>query len=131
MKKWLLVLIIAVGLCFPASSFAVTKEGTIQGLFSVCEGKTCSPGEEMLVAALEEIFVLQTNEGESFLLPNIKSSALARFINKMVRIEGDVALQGKALKVNKAEVYEKGKWVTWYSPRIAKEAAEMNIAPLP
>ena len=131
MKKWLLVLIIAVGLCFPASSFAVTKEGTIQGLFSVCEGKTCSPGEEMLVAAMEEIFVLQTSTGESFLLPNIKSAALARFINKMVRVEGTMTLQGKALKVIKAEVFEKGTWKTWYSPRIAKEAADMAIAPLP
>jgi len=131
MKKWLLVLIIAVGLCFPASSFAVTKEGTIQGLFSVCEGKTCTPGEEMLVAAMEEIFVLQTNSGESFLLPNIRGAALSRFLNKMVRVEGDVKLQGKAIMVNKAEVYEKGKWKTWYSPKIARDAAAMQIAPLP
>ncbi len=131
MKKWLLVLIIAVGLCFPASSFAVTKEGTIQGLFSVCEGKTCTPGEEMLVAAMEEIFVLQTNSGESFLLPNIRGAALSRFLNKMVRVEGTIKLQGKALIVDKAEVYEKGKWKTWYSPKIARDAAAMQIAPLP
>ncbi len=131
MKKWLLVLIIAVGLCFPASSFAVTKEGTIQGLFSVCEGKTCTPGEEMLVAAMEEIFVLQTNSGETYLLPNIRGAALSRFLNKMVRVEGTIKLQGKALMVNKAEVYEKGKWKTWYSPKIAADAAAMAIAPLP
>ena len=131
MKKWLLVLIIAVGLCFPASSFAVTQEGTIQGLFSVCVGKVCTPGEEMLVAAMEEIFVLQTNSGETFLLPNIRGGALSRFLNKMVRIEGDIALQGKAIMVNRAEVYENGKWKTWYSPKIAEDAAAMSIAPLP
>jgi hypothetical protein len=131
MKKWLLVLIIAVGLCFPASSFAVTKEGTIQGLYSVCEGRTCTPGEELLVAAMEEIFVLQDNAGEAFLLPNIKSAALARFLNKMVRIEGDIVLQGKAIKVNKAEVYERGKWKTWFSPEIVKQMERDSIAPLP
>ena len=131
MKKWLLVLIIAVGLCFPASSFAVTKEGTIQGLFSVCEGKTCTPGEEMLVAAMEEIFVLQTNSGESFLLPNIRGAALSRFLNKMVRVEGDIKLQGKAIMVNKAEVYEKGKWKTWYSKAIAEKALKDLYTPAP
>jgi len=131
MKKWLLVLIIAVGLCFPASSFAVTKEGTIQGLFSVCEGKTCTPGEEMLVAAMEEIFVLQTNSGESYLLPNIKSAALSRFINKMVRVDGTIKLQGKALIVDKAEVYEKGKWKTFYSKAIAEKAMKDLYTPAP
>lgn len=131
MKKWLLVLIIAVGLCFPASSFAVTKEGTIQGLFSVCEGKTCSPGEEMLVAAMEEIFVLQTSSGEAFLLPNIKSSALSRFLNKMVRVEGTIKLEGKALVADKAEVFEKGNWKTFYSKAIAEKAMKDLYTPAP
>ena len=131
MKKWFLVLIIAVGLCFPASSFAATKEGTIQGLFSVCDGKTCTPGEEMLVAAMEEIFVLQTTGGESYLLPNIKSSALSRFLNKMVRVEGEIKLQGKAIIVDKAEVYEKGTWKTFFSQKIADEAMKMYRHAMP
>ncbi|MBW1863120.1 MAG: hypothetical protein JRJ02_12225 [Deltaproteobacteria bacterium] len=131
MKKWFLVLIIALALCFPASASAVTKEGTIQGLFSVCEGATCTPGEEMLVAAMEEIFVLHTSAGESYLLPNIKSNALSRFINKMVRVEGDIKLQGKAIIVNKAEVYEKGKWKTFYSKAMAEQAMKDLYHPMP
>ena len=131
MKKWFLVLILAVGLCFPVSSFAVMKEGTIQGLMSVCEGKTCTPGEELLVAAMEEIFVLQTSGGESYLLPNIKSSVLSRYINKMVRIEGTIALQGKAMKVDKAEVYEKGKWKAFYSQAIANQMLKDQYGPQP
>jgi len=131
MKKWLLVSVLVVGLCLPASAFAIKAEGTIQGLFSICEGKTCTPGEELMVAAMEDIFVLYTDAGESFLLPNIKSGALGRLVGKMVRVEGESKLKGKAIVVNKAEVFENGKWQVFYTPEMAKKALEELYHPVP
>ena len=79
MKKWVLVLIVAVALCLPGAAFGkmVKTQGTIQGLMSTCEGAVCTPGEEMIVAALEEIFILLTDSGDSYLLPNIRSGLLS------------------------------------------------------
>jgi hypothetical protein len=131
MKKWLLILVLAVSLCLPASAFAFKAEGTIQGLFSICQGKTCSPGEELLTAALEEIFVLYTDAGKSYLLPNIRSAVLSRLVGKMVRVDGDLKLEGKAIIVDKGEVFEKGDWKVFYSPEVAKKAMEELYQPLP
>lgn len=131
MKKWFVVLFLVVSLSLPASAFAIKAEGTIQGLFSICEGKTCTPGEEMAIAALEEVFVLYTDAGESYLLPNIKTSMLARLLGKMVRIDGESKLKGKAILVSKAEVFEKGKWKLFYTPEMARKALERLYHPVP
>jgi hypothetical protein len=131
MKKWLLVLVLVAALCLPASAFAMKAEGTIKGLFSICEGKTCTPGEELLTAALEEVFVLYTDAGESYLLPNIKTAVLSRLVGKIVRVDGEAKLKGKAIVVNKAEVFEKGKWEVFYTPAMAKKAMEELYHPVP
>ena len=43
-------------------------EGTIQGLISTCFGKTCLPGEEYIIAALEDTYVLVTDSGKYYFL---------------------------------------------------------------
>ena len=133
MKKWVLVLIVAVALCLPGAAFGkmIKAQGTIQGLMSTCEGKVCTPGEEMLVAALEEIFILLTDSGDSYLLPNVRSGVLARYLNKMVRVEGEVRFDGKAIMVETAEAFEKGKWRTFYSQEIAEQAMKDRTQPKP
>lgn len=131
MRKWLPVLVLVVALCLPASAFAIKAEGTIQGLFSICEGKVCTPGEEMLIAALEEVFVLYTDAGESYLLPNIKTAVLSRLVGKMVRVKGEEKLKGKAIVVSKGEVFEKGKWTVFFTPAMAKKALEELYHPAP
>ena len=133
MKKWVLVLIVAVALCLPGAAFGkmVKTQGTIQGLMSTCEGAVCTPGEEMIVAALEEIFILLTDSGDSYLLPNIRSGLLARYLNKMVRVEGETRFDGKAIMVDTAEAFEKGKWRTFYSREIADRAMKDLYQPKP
>ena len=133
MKKWVLVLIVAVALCLPGAAFGkmITAQGTIQGLMSTCEGKVCTPGEEMITAALEEIFILLTDSGESYLLPNIRSGLLSRYLNKMVRVEGETRFDGKAIMVDKAEAFEKGKWRVFYSRELAEKAQKNLYQPKP
>ena len=133
MKKWVLVLIVAVALCLPGAAFGkmIKAQGTIQGLMSTCEGKVCTPGEEMIVAALEEIFILLTDSGESYLLPNINSAVLSRYLNKMVRVEGETRFDGKAIMVTTGEAFEKGKWRVFYSPELVDRYRSERRQPMP
>ena len=100
----------------------VTLEGTIQGLQGACYGVYCSPGEENITAASEDEFVLVTEDGSFYTLPNLKSTLLARFLSRPVKVTGDEVMGGKAILVEKAEVMEKGKWVAFWSPDIAEKA---------
>jgi hypothetical protein len=134
MKKMILVLALVVGLCLPTLSFGnerVKKEGTIQGLLRVCEGIVCRPGEEMIAAALEEIFVLVDDSGKGYLLPNIKRAVLSRLLSKRVRVEGETRLDGKAIMVSKAEVFREGNWKVFFTPEIAEQAYQKVRAPTP
>jgi hypothetical protein len=134
MKKGNLILVLATIFCLPMSCFGETviKEGTIQGLYMVCEGQmTCSPQEEMIMAALEEHFILVSDDGEPYLLPNIRSAVLAQVFNRRVRVEGETRLQGRAIMVSKAEVLRKGKWKTFFSPEIIEKYMFHRYQPMP
>ena len=133
MKKLLIAMLsmaLVLGMVSVASAYTrgaipgkpVVFEGTIQGLESACYGVYCSPGNENITAASEDEFVLVTSEGSFYTLPNLKSTLLARYLSRPVRIIGDEAMGGKAVLVEKAEVMEKGKWVAFWSPEIAEKA---------
>ena len=139
MKKGFLALILGTILCLPCYGLAheaVTVEGTIQGLLSTCAGETCTPREEVIIAAMEDTFVLVSDEGKYYLLPNIKNSVLSRYLGDPVKVSGFVTLEETAIQVETAEVFEKGEWVTFWSPEI-EEQAEIKreqlkeTAPLP
>jgi hypothetical protein len=49
----------------------------------------------------------------------------------MVRVDGETKMKGKAIVVNKAEVFEKGKWEVFYTPEMAKKAMEELYHPVP
>ncbi len=116
----LFVVVLAMFLCLANYSIAadITAEGTIQGLLSTCSGKTCSPGEEIIIAAMEDTFVLVTDTGKYYLLPNLKSSQLSRYLNKRIRVEGELKLGGNAIMVKTADVKEDGRWSTFWNPEI-------------
>jgi hypothetical protein len=123
------ILAIAIGLCLTAYALAdvkgaqgsrpITVEGSIQGLQSACMGVYCKAGEEGIVAAMEDEFVLATEDGVFYSLPNLKPTLLARYLARPVRVTGNEVLGGKAILVQTAEVMEKGKWSAFWSPDIA------------
>ena len=135
MKRLLLVLILAVCMCYPLSVLAeglggtgetISMSGTIEGLISTCAGHVCRPGEEYIIAAAEDNFVLLTDSGKYYFLPNLKSSQLSRHIGKMVKVDGVLVLGGNAIMVTTAVVMENGKWIPFHSPKI-QEAADMLL----
>jgi len=133
------VFILAMALCLAGYASAdvkgaqgakmVTVEGTIQGLQSACMGVYCKAGDEMIVAAMEDEFVLVTDEGRSYSLPNLKSTLLARQIGQVVRVRGNEVLGGKAIIVDTAEVMEKGQWSAFWSPEIADKVKYRRSTP--
>ena len=127
MKKWVLVAMLVLALCLPAAANAETVkvQGSIQGLLSTCAGEKCTPQDAIIIAAMEDIFVLVSAPGEYHLLLNLKNSLLSRYLNKEVRVEGDLKLEGSAIDVHKAEVLEDGVWQTFWSPEI-REKVELK-----
>ena len=125
MKKMFLAVILVTILCVPCLGLAqdmVKVEGTIQGLLSTCAGETCTPREEIVIAAMEDTFVLVSDEGKYYLLPNIKNSVLSRYLGDLVKVSGFLTLEGTAIQVDTAEAFEKGTWVTFWSPEIEDQA---------
>jgi hypothetical protein len=137
-RKWSFILLAVALLCVPQFAGAdvraaipeepVVVEGTIQGLQNACMGVYCKPGEENLVAAMEDDYVLM-GEDQYYFLPNLKPTLLARYINNYVRITGKSTLRGDAILVQKAEVLERGKWKPFYSEEIATEMHRRKLAP--
>jgi hypothetical protein len=103
----------------------VEVEGTIQGLLSTCAGEKCTPQKAVIIAALEDVFVLVSDEDTYYLLPNIKNSVLSRYLNDKVRVTGTLTLEGFAIQVETAEANKNGEWVTFWSPEI-KEQIEVE-----
>ncbi len=135
MKRLLLILILTACVFCPmgvlaqglgGTGEAISMAGTIQGLISTCAGHVCQPGEEYIIAAAEDNFVLLTDSGKYYFLPNLKSSQLSRLLGKMVKVDGVLVLGGNAIMVTTAVVMIDGKWIPFHSPEIS-EAADMLL----
>ena len=108
---------------------AILVQGTIQGLQGACMEMFCRPGQENIVAALEDGFVLVVEDGRFYNLPNLKPTLLARYIARLVRVEGNEVLGGRAIIVLKADVMEGGQWTTFWSPEIADLTRQRQATP--
>ena len=137
-KKVVMVSLVVLGLCLPGQLWAqgalskgdpITMEGTIQGLISTCSGQTCLPGEEYIIAALEDTYVLVTDSGKYYFLPNLKASQLSRYLGRQVKVKGALALAGDAIIVEKAEAMINGKWKPFQSREIMDRAEKLKGSP--
>jgi hypothetical protein len=112
---------------------AVTVEGTIQGLLSACTGQLCVPGEENIVAAAEDTFVLSVGKNTYYFLPNLKTTLLSRYLGKSVKVIGVKALGGNSIIVDTIVALEAGgAWEEIYSPKIREQIEERyRFSPYP
>jgi len=137
-RTWAFIVLAVAIFCVPQFAMAVAEsavpakplvvEGTIQGLQDACMGVYCERGKENLVAALEDQFVLM-GQDQYYIVPNLKPTLLARYINRLVRITGQSVLDGKGILVQRAEVLEMGKWKAFYDQEIATEIQRRKLAP--
>lgn len=127
MKKDLVVLALVLALAaVPGWALAGTVEGTVQGFTCVTAGKVCPVGKEDPVIATEKIFVILTKEsGKYYFVPNVDRAVLARHINQMVRVTGQISPNYPSIRAEKLEVMHKGpSWQTTWSTAMQQEMDE-------
>jgi len=104
-------------------ALAGTVEGTIQGFTCVTAGKVCPVGKEDPVIASEKIFVILTEKsGKYYFVPNLDRAILARHINQMVRVTGEISPNYPSIRAEKIEVAQKSPcWQTTWSTAMQQE----------
>lgn len=128
MKKSLhFFMVIFVLVSLPAWAMAGTVEGSIQGLTCVTLGKLCPVDKEDPMIAAEKIFVVLTKDNNYYFVPNLDRAILARHINQMVRVEGEISSKYKAINAEKLEVFREDAWRTKWSIKWQEELSEWLV----
>jgi len=124
MKNKLVFLSLVLALtALPGWALAETVEGTVQGFTCVTAGKVCPVGKEDPVIASEKIFVILTKEqGKYYFVPNVDRVVLARHINQIVRVTGQISPNYPSMRAEKIEVMHKApSWQTTWSTAMQQE----------
>ena len=125
MKKIsILVLALAVLVLTPVWATAGSVEGSVQGFTCVTQGKTSPVGKEDPLAAAERVFVILTKGNDYYFVPNVDRAVLARHINQMVKVTGQLSSKYPSIVADKIEVYEKGAWKTTWDGVTSKRLYE-------
>lgn len=128
MKKSLrFFMVIFVLVSLPAWAMAGTVEGSIQGLTCVTLGKLCPVDKEDPMIAAEKIFVVLTKDNNYYFVPNLDRAILARHINQMVRVKGEISSKYKAINAEKLEVFREDAWRTTWSTKWQEELSEWLV----
>ena len=123
----LAVLLTAIALILPGSALAArtTVEGKIAGANCIAAKGMCPMKAGDAHLALERDFVLSAADGKYFFLPNISRSLKTSYVNKPVRITGD--LNGQSILVATIEVKKDGKYrEVWNWEKITAELGRGN-----
>ena len=106
---------------------AGTVEGSIQGLTCVTLGKLCPVDKEDPMIAAEKIFVVLTKDNNYYFVPNLDRAILARHINQMVRVTGEISSKYKAIDAEKLEVFREDAWRTTWSTKWQEGLSEWLV----
>jgi hypothetical protein len=109
-RKWIPMVIFLTITLIPAMALGAEFQGAIQGFNCVTQGVVCPVGKEDPMIAAESIFVLQTKDGKWYFVPNVDQGILARHLNEMVMIDGDLNMKFNAIKAASIHVMENNKW---------------------
>jgi len=109
-RKWIPMVIFLTIILIPAMALGAAFQGTIQGFNCVTQGQVCPIGKEDPMIAAENIFVLQTQDGKWYFVPNVDQGILAKHLNEMVMIDGELNMKFKAIKATNIHVMENMRW---------------------
>ena len=129
MKKNIIKLYLAMAfmlVLLPGLAAAGTVEGSIQGFTCVTMGKVCPVGKEDPLIAHEKTFGVYTHDNEFYFVPNLDRAVLSRYINKRVKVTGDINKQYKSVNAQNLQVFKDGQWETPWSIQL-EEAIKIQI----
>lgn len=115
MKKiFITILALSFLVLTPLWAAADTIEGSVQGYTCVTQGKLCPVGKEDPMAAVENVFVVLTEDNDYFFVLNLDRAVLARHINDQVRVTGRLSPKYPAITAYTLDVFKRGAWrTTW------------------
>ena len=112
----------------PVWAMAGQVEGTIQGFTCVTQGKVCPIDREDPLVAATRVFVVNTSGHNYYLVPNLDRAILARYLNKKVRVVGNVNAKYKSITARSFEVWRNGNWKTvWTKEMEDKWRKELEV----
>jgi len=114
-KRTVLGFVCAALLMTPVLSFAAQIEGVVKGLNCTVKGISCPIDKQDPVIATERTFVIFTDSGAYYLVPNLDRAVLARHFDENIRLTGKVNQKYKTITADTLQVKQKGDWVTVYS----------------
>lgn len=74
--------------------------------------------------AAEKVFVVLTKDGEHYFVPNLDRRIMARHINTMVRVTGDIGSKYPYITADTLEVMKDGQWHLTWSKKLEQEIRE-------
>lgn len=113
MKK-IFIAVTAICLLVPALVFAEeTIKGTIQGYKCVTKEMRCAVSPNDPVADREGVFVLYTQDGKFYFVPNVERYRLSLLIGREVRITGTVNGKRDTILARTIDDKKDGVWLSY------------------
>ena len=121
MKKLLFTSLLVLLMVVPAWVFAGQVVGTVQGLTCVTTGKICPVDKEDPLVAATRVFVVKTEGSDYYFVPNLDRALLARYLNKKVRVLGEINPRYHSVTASEFQVWKSGKWKTVWTKELEEE----------
>ncbi len=121
MKKLLFTSLLVLLVAVPAWVFAGQVVGTVQGLTCVTTGKICPVDKEDPLVAATRVFVVKTEGSDYYFVPNLDRALLARYLNKKVRVLGEINPRYRSVTASELQVWKSGKWKTVWTKELEEE----------
>lgn len=121
MKKVTLMSILVLLMAIPAWAFSGEVVGTIQGFTCVTTGKVCPVDKEDPLVAATRVFVVKTSGTEYYFVPNLDRALLARYLNKKVKVVGQINSKYRSINAEVFQVWRDGKWKTIWTKELEEE----------
>ena len=80
--------------------------GTVKPFMCVIYGISCPINQEDPVAATVELFIVYTDDGNYYFVPNLSNFILARHLLETVRITGNIKDKHRCVYADTMEVYD-------------------------
>ena len=121
MKKVFLLILLVTMLLMPTWAFSAEVVGTIQGYTCVTTGKICPVDKEDPLVAATRVFVVKLEGPDYYFIPNLDRALLARYLNKRVRVIGEINPRYRSIRVKEFQVWRNGSWKTVWTRELEEQ----------